>query len=111
MSDNKDKKFSFSIRLEKHKLIGKVRWARTYEKIKIFHQLICNNLQEKINIILSRDIQEFDLEVDAMEIDQHFVEELMMLEPFGSGNYKPKLRIKNLVKIKSNLIIIYGLQF
>ena len=85
-----------------HKMAG--GFSIKPEKIKIFHQLICNNLQEKINIILSRDIQEFDLEVDAMEIDQHFVEELMMLEPFGSGNYKPKLRIKNLVKIKSNLI-------
>jgi single-stranded-DNA-specific exonuclease len=85
-----------------HKMAG--GFSIFSNKIADLHQFFCNNLATKIKEINDNKIHYFDLAINQIAINQDFIEELNILEPFGCANYRPKIRINNLTKIKSQLI-------
>jgi single-stranded-DNA-specific exonuclease len=74
------------------------------DKIKELHQFFCQNLNEKVNKILQENLHEYDLACDLSQLNLNLIKELSKLEPFGSGNPRPRFLIRNLNKIKANFV-------
>lgn len=73
-------------------------------KINEFHNFLNQKLQSKITKILQNNILNYDIKIDAQQLNLDLVKEISKLEPFGVGNPRPKLLIENLYKIKSNFV-------
>ena len=74
------------------------------DKITELHQFFCQNLNEKVNKILQENLHEYDLACDLSQLNLDLIKELSKLEPFGSGNPRPRFLIRNLNKIKANFV-------
>ncbi|MFZ9470131.1 MAG: single-stranded-DNA-specific exonuclease RecJ [Rickettsiales bacterium] len=73
-------------------------------KIKEFHNFLNQKLQNKITQILENNVVNYDLKIDAQQLNLDLVKEISKLEPFGVGNPRPKFLIENLYKIKANFV-------
>ncbi len=73
-------------------------------KIKDLHNFFCANLNEKVAIFGAKKEEEFYLALDLAQVNIEFLKELQKLEPFGMGNAKPKFLIRNLQKIRAQII-------
>jgi len=71
-----------------------------YENFDIFKKEITESFGEKYTTVDLRKIVEIDAEIESENINIDSFEELKILEPFGYGNSRPKLRYKDF-KIKS----------
>ncbi len=74
------------------------------EKILELHQFFCKNLREKVAEITAEKTAEFDIALDLPQVNIELLKELAKLEPFGVGNQRPKFILRDLQKIKANLI-------
>jgi len=74
------------------------------DKIKELHQFFCQNMSDKINKILQENLYEYDLACDLSQLNLDLIKELSKLEPFGSGNPRPRFLIRNLNKIRVNFV-------
>jgi len=79
-------------------------FAVAVDKIPELHQFFCHNLHDKIAKILQENLHEFDLALDLEQLNLDLIKELATLEPFGVGNPRPKFLLRNLYKIRANLI-------
>jgi single-stranded-DNA-specific exonuclease len=61
-------------------------------------------LNEKVNKILQENLHEYDLACELSQLNLDLIKELSKLEPFGSGNPRPRFLIRNLNKIKANFV-------
>ena len=73
-------------------------------KIKEFHNFLNQKLQNKITQILENNVVNYDLKIDAQQLNLDLVKEISKLEPFGVGNARPKFLIENLYKIKAGFV-------
>lgn len=73
-------------------------------KIKKLHDFFCANLKEQVASLGNNKEKEFDLALDLAQVNIEFLKELQQLEPFGMGNVRPKFLIRNLRKIKAQII-------
>lgn len=73
-------------------------------KIKEFHNFLNQKLESKITKILQNNILNYDIKIDAQQLNLDLVKEISKLEPFGVGNPRPKFLIENLYKIKANFV-------
>ena len=73
-------------------------------QIKDLHNFLNQKLQQKIKKILENNISNYDLELDAQQLNLDLIKEISKLEPFGVGNPRPKFLIRNLYKIKTNFV-------
>lgn len=74
------------------------------DKIKNLHNFLCEEMGEMVNIFGSQNIKEFADILDIRSANLALAKEVAMLEPYGSGNNKPKFLIKDLSIIKSDII-------
>jgi single-stranded-DNA-specific exonuclease len=74
------------------------------EKINELHQFFCKNLSEKVAEITLQRTAEFDIALDLPQVNIELLKELAKLEPFGVGNARPKFVLRDVQKIKANLI-------
>ncbi len=74
------------------------------ENISKLHHFFCYNLGEKIKELIAQNSAYYDIALDLPQINIELLKELSKLEPFGIGNAKPKFLLRNLVKVKANLI-------
>jgi single-stranded-DNA-specific exonuclease len=74
------------------------------DNIKLLHEFFNNNIGEKVQKILQENLFEYDITLDATQINIDLLKDLEALAPFGVGNPRPKFLLKNLYKIKTNFI-------
>ncbi len=74
------------------------------EKISDLHKFFCENLAEKVTEISAQKNAEFDISLDLAQVNLELLKELAKLEPFGVGNMRPKFVLRDVVKVKANLI-------
>ncbi len=74
------------------------------EKISALHQFFCQNLGEKVAEITAQKKAEFDIALDLPQVNLDLLKELAKLEPFGVGNMRPKFILRDVVKVRANLI-------
>ncbi len=74
------------------------------EKIAELHQFFCKNLAEKVSEITAQNIANYDIALDLPQVNIELLKELAKLEPFGVGNPRPKFVLRDVQKIKANLI-------
>lgn len=74
------------------------------EKIPELHKFFNENLKEKVAEFGSKKDMFFAAALDLPQVNIELLKELSKLEPFGMGNSKPKFIIRDLQKVKSNLI-------
>ena len=74
------------------------------EKISELHQFFCKNLGEKVTELCAQKTAEFDISLDLPQVNIDLLKELAKLEPFGVGNHRPKFVLRDVQKIKANLI-------
>ncbi len=74
------------------------------EKIPDLHKFFNENLKEKVAEFGSKKDMFFAAKLDLPQVNIELLKELSKLEPFGMGNSKPKFIIRDLQKVKANLI-------
>ncbi len=74
------------------------------EKISELHKFFCDKMAKKIKEITAQKIVEFDIALDLAQINIDLLKELSNLEPFGVGNQRPKFMLRDVIKVKANLI-------
>jgi single-stranded-DNA-specific exonuclease len=74
------------------------------EKISELHQFFCKNLAKKVEEISAQKNAEFDIALDLAQVNLDLLKELAKLEPFGVGNMRPKFLLRNVTKVKANLV-------
>ncbi|MDX2083439.1 MAG: single-stranded-DNA-specific exonuclease RecJ [Rickettsiales bacterium] len=74
------------------------------EKISQLHQFFNQNLGAKILEISAQKKAEFDITLDLPQLNIELLKELSKLEPFGVGNSRPKFLLRDVIKVKANLI-------
>lgn len=74
------------------------------EKISELQEFFNKNLGEKITELTAEKTAEFDISLDLAQVNIELLKELAKLEPFGVGNMRPKFILRDVQKIKSNLI-------
>ena len=74
------------------------------EKIADLHKFFCENLGEKVAEISAQKNAYYDIALDLNQINIELLKELAKLEPFGVGNMRPKFLLRDVVKVKANLI-------
>jgi len=74
------------------------------EKIVELHQFFCKNLGEKVSEITAQNLAFYDIALDLPQINIELLKELSKLEPFGVGNMRPKFLLREVIKVRSNLI-------
>jgi single-stranded-DNA-specific exonuclease len=73
-------------------------------KIKDLHQFFCKKLDKKVAEILAQNISQYDISLDLAQVNLDLIKELSQLEPFGMGNVRPKFLLRDVVKIRANLV-------
>ena len=74
------------------------------EKISELHQFFCKNLSAKVEEICAQKQAEFDIALDLPRANIQLLKELSKLEPFGVGNMRPKFILRDVTKVRANLI-------
>lgn len=74
------------------------------EKISDLHKFFCENLGEKISEITAQKNAEYDIALDLAQVNIELLKELSKLEPFGVGNNRPKFLLRDVIKVKANLV-------
>jgi len=74
------------------------------EKITDLHEFLCAEMLEAVTIFGGEAIKEFADILDINSTNLMLAKEVAMLEPYGSGNHKPKFLIKDLSIIKADII-------
>jgi single-stranded-DNA-specific exonuclease len=74
------------------------------EKIPDLHKFFCTKLADKVTEITAQKTAEFDIALDLAQVNIDLIRDLSKLEPFGIGNYRPKFLLRDVVKVRSNLI-------
>lgn len=74
------------------------------EKISDLHKFFCANLGEKVSEIAAQKNAEYDIALDLAQVNIELLKELAKLEPFGVGNVRPKFLLRDVIKVKANLV-------
>lgn len=74
------------------------------ENISQLHKFFNHHLGEKVQKYLEEKTKFFTSELDLAQINIELLKDLTKLEPFGNGNPKPRFVIRNLQKVRANLI-------
>lgn len=74
------------------------------EKISELHNFFNQNLGEKIIELSAHKKMEFDIALDLPQVNIELLKELAKLEPFGVGNGRPKFILRDVQKLKANII-------
>lgn len=74
------------------------------EKISELHKFFCDLLGEKTRKIIEENSRDFDLTIDLENINIELIKSLQKLEPYGSGNKRPKFLVRNLRKMNAKII-------
>jgi len=74
------------------------------EKISELHNFFNQNLGEKIIELSAHKKMEFDIALDLPQVNIELLKELAKLEPFGVGNARPKFILRDVQKVKANII-------
>jgi single-stranded-DNA-specific exonuclease len=74
------------------------------EKIFELHNFFNQNLGEKIMELSANKKMEFDIALDLPQVNIELLKELAKLEPFGVGNARPKFILRDVQKVKANII-------
>ncbi len=74
------------------------------EKISELHKFFCDKMAKKVEEITAQKIAEFDIALDLAQVNIDLLKELAKLEPFGVGNHRPKFMLRDVIKVKSNLM-------
>jgi single-stranded-DNA-specific exonuclease len=74
------------------------------EKIFELHNFFNQNLGEKIMELSANKKMEFDIALDLPQVNIELLKELAKLEPFGVGNARPKFILRDVIKVRANLI-------
>ena len=74
------------------------------EKISELHRFFNQNLEKKVAEILVQNRSEFDIALDLPQVNIELLKELAKLEPFGVGNARPKFILRDVIKVRANLI-------
>ncbi len=74
------------------------------QKIAELHKFFCDKLGSKIAEITAQNLSHYDIALDLPQVNLELLKELAKLEPFGVGNSRPKFLLRDVVKVKANLI-------
>ncbi len=75
-----------------------------YSKIESLKQFFINKLSENIVYCLNNKERQADLVLECKSLTLNLANEVDKLGPFGAGNHKPKIILKNVVIVKTDLI-------
>jgi single-stranded-DNA-specific exonuclease len=75
-----------------------------YKKIKDLHEYLCADLKEIVDVHCQIKVKEFADILDLTSANLALAKEIAALEPYGSGNSRPKFLIKDLSIIKADFI-------
>lgn len=73
-------------------------------KIAELHQFFCDKLGQKVAEITAQNVSNYDLALDLPQLNLELIKELQKLEPFGVGNARPKFLLRDVIKVRANLI-------
>lgn len=74
------------------------------EKISDLHKFFTEKMSEKVAEITSQKNAQYDIALDLAQVNLDLLKELSKLEPFGVGNMRPKFMLRDVSKVKSNLM-------
>lgn len=74
------------------------------EKILELHKFFCEKFGEKVAELSAQNLAHYDIALDLPQVNLELLKELAKLEPFGVGNARPKFLLRDVVKVKANLI-------
>jgi len=74
------------------------------EKISELHKFFCENLGQKVLEISAQKNAQYDIALDLAQVNIDLLKELAKLEPFGVGNVRPKFLLRDVIKVKANLV-------
>lgn len=75
-----------------------------YSKINEIKEFFINKLDSNITYCLNNKEREVDLVLECKSLTIKLANEIDKLGPFGAGNHKPKIILKNVVIVKMDLI-------
>jgi len=73
-------------------------------KIPLLHNFFCRKLEKEIGIYLNNKTKKIDLVLECKSLTINLAKEIEKLGPYGAGNHKPKIVLKNASILKSDLI-------
>lgn len=73
-------------------------------KIKELQQFFIKNLSAEIEQATLQKIAEFDFALDLQQVNIEMLNQIARLEPFGVGNVRPKFILRDVTKIRANII-------
>jgi len=79
-------------------------FSMEYSKLNDFKEFFINKLNDNINYCLNNKEREADLILECKSLTAKLANEIDKLGPFGAGNHKPKIILKNVVITKVDLI-------
>ena len=74
------------------------------DKISDLHKFFNDNLSEKVTELCKEKNAQFDISIDLSQVNIEFLKELSKLEPFGVANMRPKFILRDVQKIRGNIV-------
>lgn len=74
------------------------------EKISDLHKFFCQKLEKKVAEITAEKNSQFDIALDLAQVNIDLLKELAKLEPFGTGNARPKFILRDVQKVSGKII-------
>jgi single-stranded-DNA-specific exonuclease len=74
------------------------------EKISDLHKFFCQKLEKKVAEITAEKNSQFDIALDLAQVNIDLLKELAKLEPFGTGNSRPKFILRDVQKVSGKII-------
>lgn len=75
-----------------------------HDKVEEFKEFFTNKLSEKVIYCLDNKERQADIVLECKSLTTDLVNEIDKLGPFGAGNHKPKIILKDVVIVKSEII-------
>lgn len=75
-----------------------------YSKVNDIKNFFIEKLSEKVNYCLNNKERQADIVLECKSLTTGLVKEIDKLGPFGAGNHKPKIILKDVVVVKSEII-------
>lgn len=73
-------------------------------RLEELHKFVCDKLRKDIEFYISNKEKNVDLVLECGSVTVDLAKEIEKLGPYGAGNHKPKIILKNVAIIKSDLI-------
>lgn len=85
-----------------HKMAG--GFTVENEKIDDLYRYFCDRMEEAVKLATEERVLEIDAMLDVQGVTRGLVEEIEKLGPYGAGNHKPLIAIKDAIVVESKYV-------